>query len=202
VITPKEKPQVKPVEIKKEPPIVFEEVVVKNAFPLQSPNPKIPINTTHWSAHVDRYSVPTVKLVQRNNRIFFKNPEGNPHTGRGVHDAQYGHWFIGDYIDGEMVYGTYVHSDTGSTYTGPFVNRKPQGKGKYIWNMPSGKKDIYEGDFYDGEYNGYGIFLSEQGWRYEGQFSNGKRTGRGIIIYANGERAEGIFKEGKLTNIY
>jgi len=60
---------------------------------------------------------------------------------------------------------------------------------------------VYEGDFKDGEFSGYGTAkyknLDQLFQTYKGYFKNGKREGVGTLIWEDGKRYIGHFKEGK-----
>lgn len=64
---------------------------------------------------------------------------------------------------------------------------------------------IYEGSFFDEQFNGEGRLTNEIG-EYVGGFDNGKKKGRGIFRWRNGERFEGNYDsdlkngEGKMYN--
>ena len=69
-------------------------------------------------------------------------------------------------------------------------NGKKHGKGKHT------RSDgvIYDGDFRDGEYYGYGK-LSSPNETYEGDFRHGKYYGYGILTLPN-VRYDGDFRDG------
>ena len=75
-------------------------------------------------------------------------------------------------------------------YVGQMKNRDGvfNGKGKLISSNP---KYTYEGDFLNGNFHGYGIYIQEDGTRYEGEFKNGLRHGKGTtanaIFFRSGE---------------
>ena len=57
----------------------------------------------------------------------------------------------------------------------------------------------YEGEFKNGEREGYGKYIWEDGEYYIGQWLKGKKHGKGIIYYKDGKiRYEGEFKNDKL----
>ena len=58
---------------------------------------------------------------------------------------------------------------------------------------PKGGK--YIGEFYNGKFNGQGIF-AEAGRKYIGQYKNHKRHGLGTYAYANGDIYVGEWKKG------
>jgi hypothetical protein len=63
-----------------------------------------------------------------------------------------------------------------------------------IW--PNGDK--YEGQMFQDQMHGRGIFTSSQGYIYSGEFSHGKPHGLGKLVYDNGDRYEGSFLNDRL----
>ncbi len=63
-----------------------------------------------------------------------------------------------------------------------------------VW--PNGDK--YEGQMFQDQMNGTGIFTSSQGYVYTGEFRYGKPNGRGKLVYNNGDKYEGNFLEDML----
>src|SRR5579872_1109533 len=65
---------------------------------------------------------------------------------------------------------------------------------KYIW--PGG--DTYEGEFTDGQMNGYGRIRYTEGIVYEGSVKNGIPHGKGQFTFPNGDRYEGDCANGQM----
>ena len=63
-----------------------------------------------------------------------------------------------------------------------------------VW--PNGDK--YEGQMFQDQMHGRGIFTSSKGYVYTGEFRYGKPNGRGKLVYDNGDKYEGNFLEDKL----
>jgi hypothetical protein len=63
-----------------------------------------------------------------------------------------------------------------------------------VW--PNGDK--YEGQLFQDQMHGRGIFTSSQGYVYTGEFRYGKPNGLGKLVYDNGDRYEGSFLEDML----
>ena len=61
---------------------------------------------------------------------------------------------------------------------------------------PNGDK--YEGQMFQDQMHGRGIFTSSQGYVYTGEFRYGKPNGRGKLVYDNGDKYEGSFQEDML----
>jgi len=85
--------------------------------------------------------------------------------------------YNGKYINGRYIY------DDGQYYVGEYKNNIPNGKGiKYNKN---GIK-LYEGDFINGKFEGYGKYIWEDGLKYIGQWKNGLSHGKGTMYYPEG----------------
>ncbi len=56
------------------------------------------------------------------------------------------------------------------------------------------KGDVYEGDFKNNAFDGYGIFTFANGSWYEGEWKNNHYDGKGIFKWADGRIYEGDFK--------
>lgn len=81
-------------------------------------------------------------------------------------------------------------------YVGEIMNGKPNGKGtQYYHSHDMNTKYRLEGDWVDGELNGYAIVIMEQG-KYEGGVKNGKPEGQGTLITNDGNKIVGAFKNG------
>lgn len=105
----------------------------------------------------------------------------------------------------------------GTTYEGPFVNSRIEGKGKLSW--PDGSS--YEGDLHEGMRHGEGVYRKGEvlysgqwcmGQRegfgrldyegnafYEGDWKAGKKHGRGKQLWASGNVYEGEWRKGKMS---
>ncbi|MBR4837631.1 MAG: hypothetical protein IK004_04240 [Bacteroidales bacterium] len=81
-------------------------------------------------------------------------------------------------------------------YVGEIMNGKPNGKGTlYYHSHDINTKYRWEGDWEDGELNGYAIIIAESG-RYEGGIKNGMPEGQGTLITNTGDKIVGAFKNG------
>lgn len=80
-------------------------------------------------------------------------------------------------------------------YEGELDGVKPHGKGKAYFK--DGR--IYEGDWVDGKYEGYGcLYYDNLNLWYEGEWKDGKRHGQGKSYYEDGTLAyDGEWKDGK-----
>lgn len=59
------------------------------------------------------------------------------------------------------------------------------------YTLKTGEK--YEGEFFEGDYHGKGMFLWVNGNRYTGEFKNDKLHGKGTYIWANGDKFVGNY---------
>lgn len=87
-------------------------------------------------------------------------------------------------------------------YSGEEKNGVPHGKGKMIYD----NGDVYEGEWFDGKENGYGIryaYFEDEGElhkEYEGEWKDNKREGLGISYYEDGNKEyEGSWKNDNIN---
>lgn len=85
---------------------------------------------------------------------------------------------------GQSAYNKYIIGQLGS-------NSKVTGVGKEINHI------IYEGQFIDDVYNGYGRFIYSNGNYYIGQWLDGKRSGYGKLVDKTGRVYEGQWQYSK-----
>ncbi|XP_028777992.1 uncharacterized protein LOC114734543 [Neltuma alba] len=81
----------------------------------------------------------------------------------------------------------------GDVYEGEFHKGKCSGSGVYYYNM-SGR---YEGDWVDGQYDGYGVETWARGSRYRGQYRQGLRQGFGVYRFYTGDVYAGEWSNGQ-----
>jgi len=85
--------------------------------------------------------------------------------------------------------------------TGPAVPEPPAGPSApsrreiQVLTLPNG--DRYEGEFRDGLFCGWGVFVYHNGDRYEGEFADDQKNGKGAYTYANGDKYVGEFQRDK-----
>lgn len=86
------------------------------------------------------------------------------------------------------------------SYLGQWRDNKPHGKGKMTYENPRSPKydygpigGVYEGEWKFGERDGFGTFISEEGWTYQGLWKEGRRHGKGVVTYSNGRKEESIW---------
>ena len=80
----------------------------------------------------------------------------------------------------------------GNIYEGDFVNGKFEGYGHY--KMSNG--DNYIGQFKNGYFEGKGQLTDKKGNVFNGNFVRGQKDGFGLIVKSNGETIEGKYKNG------
>ena len=82
--------------------------------------------------------------------------------------------------------------DKGNIYEGDFLNGKFEGYGHD--KMSNG--DNYIGEFKNGLFDGKGQLTDKNGNVFDGNFIKGKKDGFGVIITNKGEKIEGKYKNG------
>ena len=80
--------------------------------------------------------------------------------------------------------GILYYSNGNILYEGDFINGKPEGNGKFIYE----NGNYYIGQFKNCLRNGKGIlFYSNGNIKYDDDWINGKKEGNGKYIYEDGE---------------
>ena len=80
-------------------------------------------------------------------------------------------------------------ASNGSTYIGPFKDEKSHGVGKIVYAKGNENKFVeYEGDFFEGRIEGYGIMKYANGDIYEGNWKRGLRHGKGKMEMFNSDK--------------
>jgi hypothetical protein len=75
--------------------------------------------------------------------------------------------------------------------------------GRYVVTSdPKYKNGVYEGEFVNGKFHGFGIYQfkagkENRGDRYVGNFRDGQMTSNGTYYFANGEKYIGNFEDGQ-----
>lgn len=123
--------------------------------------------------------------------------------GEWVNGEACGHMVVtfGDFVvfEGNMEHGlpngqgVYTDMNNGQRYEGNFVDFMRDGEG--VLYTEEGDK-IYDGEWKNNKYNGYGQYFLRGQCRYEGNWENGKRNGDGIAYNQDGvEEYNGPWKD-------
>ena len=83
-------------------------------------------------------------------------------------------------------------SPDGSRYWGGLRFNQPHGKGTLVTR----DRDVYEGQFVDGQFTGYGRMSGYDGAVYEGEFRQWLFEGQGRLRLPNGDEYQGGFQRG------
>ncbi|CAD8206471.1 unnamed protein product [Paramecium pentaurelia] len=145
------------------------------------------------------------KNHQRNGKGKYIFPDGSLYEGYWVDDKAngYGRLIVnsGDYYEGEWKndkndgYGVYVHFDK-SRYEGFWKDDNRHGQGTETWADNSA---VYDGSFYMGVKEGYGIYKWADGSNYAGGFRNNQFQGQGVYIWPDGSKYEGYWQNNKMN---
>ena len=68
------------------------------------------------------------------------------------------------------------------------------GRSVTVMTFPNGER--YEGEFKDGLFHGWGVYVFQNGDRYEGEFVEDRMSGEGTMAYKNGNVYKGQFHNG------
>ncbi len=128
--------------------------------------------------------------------------------GEWVEGKACGHIVVsfGDFIayDGQMEnglpngQGVYTDINSGQRYEGNFVDFKREGEGTLY--TENGDK-IYEGEWKNNKYHGYGMYFMRGQCRYDGWWENGRRNGEGVAYDEKGvEEYNGLWKNDARLN--
>ena len=88
------------------------------------------------------------------------------------------------------------YDNNNATYYGEVKRGHDNGLGIWIWD----KGDKYEGEFFDGNFDGIGITYLDDGI-YFGEFRNGNLNGFGVSTLKSGRLYEGDWINGRATGI-
>ena len=88
-----------------------------------------------------------------------------------------------------------INGNDGTAYEGDFANGQINGYG--LLTLPTGEKVL--GQFKNSVLSGRGLLVGKDGSRYAGEFDKNVFNGQGIFLLANGERKEGIFRNGQFV---
>lgn len=118
----------------------------------------------------------------------------------GVLTFNNGTVFEGDFENDEIgKNGKFTWPD-GKTYQGNLKNGIFDGRG----TLKDPEKGIYEGEFKNGIYHGkgkytwYDEYTKEKGDTYNGEYFDGKKNGYGVYNFKDGSKIEGCFESGEL----
>ncbi|PKA49140.1 Phosphatidylinositol 4-phosphate 5-kinase 1 [Apostasia shenzhenica] len=148
-----------------------------------------------WNLSLASAAVAAASLALKRSRFYL--------TRRRHRRSESVRWFIGDEegdlenalpTKGERAVreGVEFYSN-GDFYEGEFHKGKCSGSGVYNF-FGQGR---YEGDWVDGQYDGYGIERWAKGSRYRGQYRHGLRQGFGMYRFYNGDSYAGEWVGGQ-----
>jgi DnaJ-class molecular chaperone len=138
--------------------------------------------------HPDRFSTESLRLQKKAHGMFQKITEAY----KKIIDAHISH--IYSETSGWKGKSTqYTRASRKPTKTSPEQDNQEfesvPGFTTRVW--PNGDK--YEGQVFQEQMHGRGIFTSFQGYVYTGEFKYGKPSGLGKLVYENGDQYEGSF---------
>ena len=136
---------------------------------------------------------PTFVMYNKGN-FYFGNVVDGVKQGEGDHLYPNGFLFQGKYSNDQKISGKVIDGRDGKEiYVGNWEKDNYGGKG---WLRNPFKEYIYEGNFVNGLFDGYGRLTYNDGSYYEGSFSSGQQNGFGKLVLLQSEY-EGNFKNSK-----
>jgi hypothetical protein len=138
--------------------------------------------------HPDRFPTESLHLQKKAHEMFQKITAAY----KKINDAQISHKYS-EASEWKRKSTRYTRASRKSTKTTPEQDiQEPEssrGFATRVW--PNGDK--YEGQVFQDQMHGRGIFTSSQGYVYTGEFRYGKPSGLGKLVYDNGDQYEGSF---------
>ena len=135
-----------------------------------------------------------IQIDENGNKNIYKGDIINfKKEGKGIEknvDFKYEGDFLNDIKNGK---GKIIYYNTGDFYEGEFKNGEINGYGFYTWK----NKHTYEGSFLNGKMHGKGIYKWPDGNTYEGEYKNNIKEGEGEFIWKDGRKFKGNFKNGR-----
>lgn len=113
---------------------------------------------------------------------FKGNFKDNKMNGYGIEKLEDNSIYDGEFVDGFKKKGKFSFSN-GCIYEGEFINSKFEGYGTYSW--PDSRS--YEGNFSNNQIHGKGKFKFADGRIYDGEYKNGIKDGKGKVIYPDND---------------
>jgi hypothetical protein len=120
-------------------------------------------------------------------------------TGLGSSPFQEFGNYEGQWQDGQMHgIGTFYYKtskgDYNVRYDGEWDKGTRQGKGKMFWGKDP-PFDIYEGEFAENLFSGFGTFTWKTGDKYVGHWKENKRNGSGCFSWHAGDSYDGLWED-------
>ena len=96
--------------------------------------------------------------------------------------------FLGEWLKGRMHGSGILSYSDGEYYVGAWKYDKKEGLGVYVWGMGSGDVagDKYEGHFHNGNCQGCGRTMFNDGGWHKGNYRSGKMNGQGVMLTSDG----------------
>ena len=136
----------------------------------------------------------SVTLFLEDGNIYFGNLKYGSFDGSGtLSSSDNKYLYNGEWKDGLKHGNGQLITET-IKYSGKFDNDLFSGSRGILCDQ---KGNIYEGDFLNGKFEGYGHYKMSNGNNYIGEFKNGLFDGKGQLTDKNGNVFDGNFSKGK-----
>ena len=84
----------------------------------------------------------------------------------------------------------------------PLCNKNSNSASIHCWaTLVYGNGEVFEGEFRNNLYNGYGGHTWANGANYVGEFLNGQYNGKGVFTNPDGSRKEGVWHQNKFVSV-
>ena len=138
------------------------------------------------------------QFYSKTNTIYKGEFKNNLFEGKGEIISDNGYSFKGEFLGGLRHGDKCIETKKGfKKYEGQFKRDKMNGKGIFEWYSGESKGDIYNGDFKDDLFDGFGTYHYNDGSIYIGEYLHGVKHGKGKEIYSDGSFYEGEYNEGQ-----
>ena len=145
----------------------------------------------------EKYGFGTQYMINKNVGFLYKYKGffvNNLFHGYGLIQKEGGYLYYGEFRNGIQTGFGVELTDVG-TYIGLFLNGKFQGYGEY---KSKSKKYYYKGGYRDGQKEGLGHLVYDDGSQYLGNFKQNKMAGIGFYYWYVGHKYYGSWKDDKM----
>lgn len=158
------------------------------SFQIPAPVATLPDGAVYEGEMIDGVITGQGRMRWTNGDRYEGSFENGLFHGQGKYEGVDGSSYQGEYVKGAITgTGTMIYAD-GQQYTGELLYGRMHGRG-----VLKSHGTLYEGEFFEGNFNGEGEYTDKEGNSYRGQFLDGIFQGQGAYAGIDGRRYEGEF---------